>query len=96
MAWLSWDPTTPSAIVPVRLNDSEAYLVVTPKGTTEVRAVADGRTIDTAAVTDAAAVVHGAGKPNLIFEALDAYGAVVGAVGTPADSPTDHHTAVGW
>ncbi|WP_203701562.1 hypothetical protein [Asanoa iriomotensis] len=95
-AWLSWDPTTPSAIVPVRLDDSDSFLVVTPPGTSEVRSVAGGRTIDTAAVTDAAAVVRGAGTADVVLEALDAAGTVIGTVPAPADRPTDHHTAVGW
>lgn len=85
--WVSDDPGDPTAILPVRLGEGFSMLLVVPDGVTSVRAVRDGVVLDTAEVTDQAAVVDAPGAEKVLFEALDRHGTVVATTGLPLGAP---------
>jgi hypothetical protein len=89
------DPTSPTALVPIRFGAGDSVLVVAPDGATSVRAVRAGSIVDTADVTGLAAMVHAADSPDLVFEAVDAGGKVLASARIPTTMP-GFPEAVGW
>jgi hypothetical protein len=81
------DPRDPTAVLPIRLGESVSVLVIVPDDATTVRAVRAGTTVDTAEVTELAAVVDAPVGPDLTFEALDRDGTVLATAELPPDQP---------
>lgn len=67
----------PTVALPLRLGESVSVLVIVPDGATSVRALRGGTPVDTADVTDQAAVVDAPDAPDLTFEALDGDGTIL-------------------
>ncbi|GIF46416.1 hypothetical protein Afe04nite_09550 [Asanoa ferruginea] len=94
-SWMPDDPTSPTAVVPMRFGGSDSVLVVAPDGAKAVRAVHDGSIVDTADVNGLAAVVDAPDSADLVFEAVDAGGTVLGSGRIPNAMPTVS-TGIGW
>lgn len=78
------DPSDPSAVVVIPLDQRGPTLVITPEAATGVRATRDGQVVAQAPVKDASAVLTIPVGDDVVVEALDAAGAVLGS-GTVAN-----------